>query len=66
MTLERFSQILNNVSEEFTDHGDTSFASKKELCEVIQGCQKVIDDLRSKLHSQKANNLIQALDNFFK
>lgn len=35
----RALQILNNVSEEFADHGDTNFATKKELCEAIQWLQ---------------------------
>ena len=35
MTDERALQISNNVSEEFVDLGDVSFATKKELCETI-------------------------------
>ena len=36
MTEARALQISNNVSEEFADFGKTNFATKKELCEVIQ------------------------------
>jgi len=32
---ERALQIINNVAEEFVDLGDTSFATKEELCETI-------------------------------
>jgi hypothetical protein len=32
---DRALQINNNVAEEYVDHGDTSFATKAELCETI-------------------------------
>lgn len=31
----RALQISNNVSEEYIDQGDTSFATKAELCETL-------------------------------
>lgn len=40
LTEEQILQISNNVSEEFTDHGDTRFATKVQLCEVIQYWQR--------------------------
>lgn len=35
LSKERALQISNNVSEEYVDLGDTSFATKQELCETI-------------------------------
>lgn len=32
----RAMQIVNNVAEEFCDHGDTRFATPEELCRTIQ------------------------------
>ncbi len=35
ITKDRSLQILNNVFEEYLDHGVTSFATKEEFCEAI-------------------------------
>ncbi len=35
ITKARAEQINNNCSEEYLDHGQTSFATKAELCETI-------------------------------
>lgn len=32
---DRWSQISNNVAEEYIDLGQTNFATKEELCETI-------------------------------
>lgn len=49
---DRIDQISNNVSEEFADHGQTNFATKAELCQVIQWWQQ---------HSDEGNNRFQQL-----
>jgi hypothetical protein len=36
ITKSRALQIVNNVAEEWNDHGSTNFATKKELCATIQ------------------------------
>lgn len=35
---------FRSVSEEYADHGDTGFATKKELCEVILYWSKKADE----------------------
>lgn len=35
ITEDRALQILNNISEEYADHGLTNFATKMELCETV-------------------------------
>lgn len=36
----RALQIINNVSEEYVDHGRTDFATPEELCQTILWLQK--------------------------
>lgn len=40
ITEERILQISNNVSEEYADHGQTDFATPRELCETIRYWQR--------------------------
>ena len=51
-TAEQLEQVLNNVSEEYVDHGDTSFANKECLCEAIlyerEQFQKGLNDARAR------------------
>lgn len=43
ITADRCWQISNNVSEEYVDLGQTSFATKVELCEAIIGIRNHYD-----------------------
>lgn len=60
ITEERILQISNNVSEEFTDHGETDFANKDELCQVIKWWQKRCDEINNK-HQQLIGNIAVTL-----
>lgn len=40
ITEERILQISNNVSEEYADHGETDFATKREFCETVRYWQR--------------------------
>lgn len=65
MTQERFDQILNSIQEEFMEQGGVNFATRKELCEVIEAQKRLIDGLQQKASMNKGQTLIQALDDYF-
>ena len=55
ITEERILQISNNVSEEYADHGQTNFATRQELCEVVRYWQKKADDQWNKFASLRCD-----------
>ena len=51
MSEDRAMQIINNVAEEFVDHGQTNFATKKELCETILWLRNHDGEERKRMHN---------------
>lgn len=56
---KRAREISNHISEEFRDLGKTNFATKVELCEVIEWMALEICRLRERERAKNAQKFIE-------